>query len=343
MTRTRGSNCLCEDVQKAILRGRQQGYTHAALAKQFSISTSAVTKVLQRISNQGGVLIKKSSGRPRITSKLTDRNILRISRSNPRLTAVDILREIHIEENPKLSIRTVRRRLQMASLNGRRPVKKPLISKKNRKARVEFAKAHLNWSLDQWKNILWSDESKFMLFGSDGIQYVRRPIGARYDPKYQLPTVKHGGGSVLVWGCFSYNGVGPLHKIDGKMDRQMYIHILETVMRPYARRSFGRNFIFQQDNDPKHSAKATQQWFDRRRVCLMKWPSQSPDLNPIEHLWEELKQRLKQLTARNATQRFAQIQEQWMKIPQNKIRTLVESMPRRCQAVIDAKGYPTKY
>lgn len=81
-----------------------------------------------------------------------------------------------------------------------RPSKKPWISKKNVKARLEFARAHKDWSVGDWGRVLWSDESKFNLFSSDGIRYVRRPLGQRNNPKYQIPTFKHGGGSVMTWG-----------------------------------------------------------------------------------------------------------------------------------------------
>uniref|UniRef100_A0A8R1EN81 Tc1-like transposase DDE domain-containing protein n=1 Tax=Caenorhabditis japonica TaxID=281687 RepID=A0A8R1EN81_CAEJA len=84
-------------------------------------------------------------------------------------------------------------------------------------------------------------------------------------------------------------------------------------------------------------------WFRRRRVDLIEWPSQSPDLNPIEHMWEELERRLKGGRASNANQKFAQLEAAWKSIPMTVVQTLLDSMPRRCQAVIDAKGYPTKY
>ena len=85
-------------------------------------------------------------------------------------------------------------------LHGRRPCRKPLVSRKNRLKRLQFARRHRNWDQLQWGRVLWSDESKFNLFSSDGVQYVRRPVGQRYDSRYQVPTVKHGGGSVMVWG-----------------------------------------------------------------------------------------------------------------------------------------------
>uniref|UniRef100_A0A8R1E8H6 DDE_3 domain-containing protein n=2 Tax=Caenorhabditis japonica TaxID=281687 RepID=A0A8R1E8H6_CAEJA len=83
-------------------------------------------------------------------------------------------------------------------------------------------------------------------------------------------------------------------------------------------------------------------WFRRRRVDLLEWPSQSPDFNPIEHMWEELKRRLKGVRASNANQKFAQLEADWKSISMTVVQTLLDSMPRRCQVVIDTKGYPTK-
>ncbi|GBM91991.1 Transposable element Tcb1 transposase [Araneus ventricosus] len=133
-----------------------------------------------------------------------------------------------------------------------------MISTKNRKACVEWAKAHKDWNKKEWEDGIWSDESKYMLFGTDGIQWIRRPQATRFDPKYQIPTMKHGGGNVMVWGCVSRLGMDPLRRIQGITDKFQYEDILENTMRPYARNSLGRYFIFQQDNDPKHRSKHIQ-------------------------------------------------------------------------------------
>lgn len=343
MARSRGAKNLSENEQKAIVEGRRQGRTHFELAEQFHVSRQTISNLLKRWKLQGGYIYKKSTGRPRITNSVVDRNILRSARNNPRLTATDIAREIATPNEPIPSIRTIRRRLQTAGLHGRRPVKKPFISAKNRKARLEWAKAHLHWGRKEWSNIIWSDESKYLLFGTDGIKWIRRPQGKRFDPKYQLPTIKHGGGSCLVWGCFSARGMGPLHHINGIMDRHVYINILETIMLPFARRSMSRRFIYQKDNDPKHRSADVQKWFQRHRITRLDWPSQSPDLNIIEPLWEELGKRLCGKYARNIHEKFAQLEEEWRNIPQTTIDKLIDSMPRRCQAVIEAKAYATKY
>jgi hypothetical protein len=228
-------------------------------------------------------------------------------------------------------------------LFGRRPAKKPLISVKNRKRRIAFAKEHLNWTTEQWKNVLWSDESKFNLFSSDGIRYVRRPINSRYQPKYTVPTVKHGGGSIMVWGAFSGNGMGPIHRINGIMDRFVYKEILSSQMLPYARQKMPKKWIFQQDNDPKHTSRVVKEWFQLRKVKVMDWPAQSPDLNPIENLWDEVERRIRHRTYPNLNDLWINIEKSWSEIPQSIIGRLIDSMNRRCAEVIKNFGYATKY
>ena len=88
----------------------------------------------------------------------------------------------------------------------------------------------------------------------------------------------------MIWGCFSYYGVGPIYHIPGIMDQFGYIKILEEVMLPYAEEEMPLKWVFQQDNDPKHTSKRAASWFQTNKIKVMEWPAQSPDLNPIEKL-----------------------------------------------------------
>jgi transposase len=330
-------------VKELIIQAVRDGESYEKVAQRFKVSKSGVGKLVKRFKRRGTVENAKSPGRPQKVGVRTKNLLIRLSKDDPRKTATTLLNDLKDRGLLDCSVDTVKRILRQANLFGRRPVKKPMISVKNRKARISFAKEHLNWEPKDWSKVLFSDESKFMLFGSDGIKYVRRPIGHRFDPKYQLPTVKHGGGNVMVWGCFSRDNIGPIHLIDGIMEQTQYKEIMEKIMLPHAKRVMPRGWIFQQDNDPKHTAKSVQKFFDAKKVRVLEWPSQSPDLNPIENLWEHLDRQLAGRKPSNKADLFKRLQDAWANISLEYIIKLIDSMPRRCQAVIDAKGYATKY
>ncbi|GFW24600.1 transposable element Tcb2 transposase [Trichonephila clavipes] len=133
--------------------------------------------------------------------------------------------------------------------------------------------------------LFFSDESKFNIFGSDGRQYVWRKPNIELEKQHLTPTVKYGGGSVLVWGCMAANGVGKLCFIDGIMTaRSTYIDILLHNLQFSAQKlGLGTSFVFQQDNGPKHTANLTREWLLYNSPRQLNTPLQSPDINPIEN------------------------------------------------------------
>lgn len=331
------------EVRKLIIKAVQQKIPYSRISELYGVSKSSVARIIDKWNKFKLVANKPRSGRPRITTIHHDRLLVRLCKSDPRLSAVQLNGIMAKSYQLKCSVSTIKSRLRSHNLFGRRPVKKPLISSKNRIARLKFAKAHLHWTVKDWSKVLWTDESKFMMFGSDGIKYIRRPKGERYNPRYQLPTVKHGGGSVMVWGCFSRDLVGPIHLINGIMDQFVYVDIIKNVMLPHAKQKMPRGWILQQDNDPKHRAASVQKFFASNKIRVMEWPSQSPDLNPIEHLWEHVDRNLPKVKPQNKAKLFENIKDCWSKIPLDVIIKLVDSMPARCRAVIASKGFPTKY
>lgn len=330
-------------VKEAIVRAIETRGNVAAVARDFGVPPKTADNIYKRYKLSGTVNRANKPGRPRKTTARDDKTIKRLSVADPRKTAVDIASDLRKHYNVNLHATTVARRLNDVGLYGRHAAKKPLVSAKNRKARLAFARRHRNWGPAEWAKVLFSDESKFELFKTKGVMYVRRPAGTRYEVRYQRPTVKHGGGSVMVWGCFSTSGTGPLVQVEGSLDQFKYRTILEQSMLPHARANMPHGWKFQQDNDPKHTAKSVQAWFRRHQVRVLEWPSQSADLNPIEPLWDELGRRANARKCSNLRDLFALLQREWAAIQQHVLDNLIESMPRRCQAVIDAKGFYGQY
>ena len=224
------------------------------------------------------------------------------------------------------------------------PRRKPLLSKRHKTAHLEFAKMHLKDTQTMRNKILWSDETKIELFGLNAKCHVWRKPGTAHHLANSLPTVKHGGGSIMLWGCFSAAATGRLVRVEEKMNAAMYRDILEeNLLQSALDLRLGRRFIFQQDNDPKHTAKMTKEWLRDNSVNVLEWPSQSPDLNPIEHLWGDLKMAVHRRTRSNLVELERFCKEEWEKLPKKRCAKVEASYSKRLEAVIAGKGASTKY
>ena len=177
----------------------------------------------------------------------------------------------------------------------------------------------------------------------------------RYNPKYhskevlQCPKKRHPK-KLMVWGCFSYHGCGKLYHCQKKVDSDEYCRIITTSLLPSSERLvFARPFIFQQDNTACHKSKKTMEYFDELaadgELYLLEWPPQSPDLNPIENLWAYFDFVIGDRSMMSRGQMWNLLEKTWEKIANDRelLRNLVDSMPRRIDAVLKAEGGPTKY
>ena len=320
------------------------GYSGGQIASKTGVSNSTISRLRSR---HRPYLKKALGGRP---SKLSDTNIryaLHLIGTGKAENAVQVTKYLQDITNQSLSAQTVRNGLNKVGMMAVVKRKRPLLIKKHMKERLDFAIVHQDWTLDDWKKVVWSDETKINRLGSDGRKWVWKKAGEGLSERLVKGTTKFGGGSLMMWGCMFWDGVGYACKIDGRMDGELYTKILQDEFQE-SLAYYGKDpssVIFQQDNDPKHTSKMASTWLKDHGFQVLSWPAQSPDLNPIEHLWTHLKKRVAdyEVPPKGILDLWDRVQEEWDQIGPEVCQNLIESMPRRIEAVLKAKGGYTKY
>jgi transposase len=334
---------LSSEEKSAIIAYFDSGKSIQELAEKYGKTPSTIYRVIQRYNNRGCFERPRQLGRPKICTMRTRKFILAKIRKDPKLGSRKLKVLLQKSLGILISCRTIRRFLVSVGLHARISCSKPLLTDRHHITRFEHAKYWLFHPITYWETVIFSDETKINLFGSDGRSYVRRINGTRVDLKHLTPTVKYGGGSIMIWGCFSANGVGRIYIIEGKMDSIKYIEILNTCLESSAHKMGLTDYTFQQDNDPKHCSKLTKEYLASKRINVMSWPSQSPDMNPIEHLWAYLKRQIRQKKPKNIEELKRITREEWEQISPDFCKKLVLSMPQRARELYEAKGGHTSF
>ena len=239
----------------------------------------------------------------------------------------------------------MRRRLQDVGLRTYRPYRGSVLTERNKQSRLDWARQHLNWRLRNWNQVVFTDESIIKIAVPDNRLRVVRQRGERYNANCIAEYDRWGRTQVHVWAGITHDHIiGPIVLRPGGLTARRYIDdILTPHALPYLRQN--RNLIFQQDNAPAHTARATRVFFNAQGIRLLPHPAQSPDLNPIEHYWDRLKTLIRDETPQpaNRDQLIRAVHRSAALIPQHYINTLISSMYRRCQAVLNANGGHTEY
>lgn len=319
-------------------------YQHIATA--LNISKSTVSKFCQR-SRQPLPLpnLRRNCKRPRITGDRYDRAVERTSVTDRMKTACSISREL---SNIKaVSHDTVNRRLNKCGLKAHVPAVKPLLT-------VPQQQTRLQWALEQqranrnWSEVIFSDESTFLVSGSSA-GFVRRRRGERLLPECVTAVPNVSTGRCMIWGAFCRDGYCPLVRIEERMNSERYTDMLNDSLLPfyYNISNIVNISAFLQDNAPIHVSQHSINWFRENDIPLIPWPPYSPDCNPIENVWSQMKKRLALLHQQptSSATLFQVVSQIWEDLMHNDIfrHKLCDSMNRRIAAVITSGGGYTKY
>ncbi|UYV68767.1 Transposase [Cordylochernes scorpioides] len=319
---------------------KRAGWSIRQIAADTHLGAFTVHRLWRRWLEQGNVAIYRNVGATRVTSARVDRRILRQAVAAPQATCTAILQHVQDTLDHSISTRTISRRLVANGLHSCRPLRRLPLTPPNRRQRLEWCRARSTW-MTEWHRVVFSDESRFCLSSDSRRVRVWRRRGERSNPAaiVERPTVRQRG--IMVWGAIAYDSRSPLLRIQGTMTAQRYVDdVLRPVTLPYLQGV--PNALYQRDNARPHTARISQQAL--QDVQMLPWPPYSPDLSPIEHVWDIIGRRLHALPQpRSEDELWKMVERDWRAIPQDAIRTLIDSLPRRVAACIAVRGGPTCY
>ena len=284
------------------------------------------------------------SGRSYVLTSIEMEAIVDHAIINPKTTPKEIKALLNLDCHP----RTIRRVLDEAGLFGRITREAPPLKEEHLKKRLAYAEGYSHWTTTgeqahDWMRVLWTDEMSIHI-GPQGQHWCQRLLNTEWEPSHVMEKQKHPP-KLHVWGGFSgLSGVEDIYTFEENLDSEGMLKILKSTLHTSSATLKQKGqWWFQQDNDPKHKSKLIQNYLKQQGIDCIEWPPYSPDLNPIENVWAYLKKQVEKENATTVAELKEAVVKCWQEIPHSLCTKLVESIPRRLNAIVQNRGCMTGY
>jgi len=319
---------LSEKQKYEIVIRNEMGQSILTIAKAMTINKNTVCKWINKYATDKNVKRTLGPERQRKTSLEQDAIIVNELKTNEFASALDIQKSIE-SKGIHVSRRTVINRLHSNNYDYKLPRTRFMLTDTHKANRLQWA---LENQTTNWEKVIFSDESSIWK-GSRGRKRWINSTTDVIERTVKYPIKRH------IWGCISLSGIKSMHIFQGIMDAKKYIEILQIGLLGV----YNDKLIFQQDNDPKHTSKIAKEWFVENDIKCLKWPSSSPDLNPIENLWAILKGKVSKMRTLTSIEFEQCIETEWNNIDSSIISNILKTMPIRIEKVIKSKGEAIDY
>lgn len=318
-----------EEKWEIVILYKSNDLSLRAIAKRMNCSLRAVQHIIRNYKETGQVRQLTKSGRPSVMNETALQQLDQLINKNDTAPSSHLAALLQKKTGKRISPRSIRR-ARVGALQ-RHPVHDVMtktLGETEKQNRLSFARQLLTMNLHY---ILWSDEMQWDITSTGQIHWVKKGY---HRPTRDVSTVH---ASVMVWGCVWHSGKSELCICERTIDAAYYTEILRDYLLPAMPCS--TRYLFQQDNARPHTAAKTMNWMSQFAVKLLEnWPTYSPDLNPIEHVWSWMTAFIKKEAPTNRQSLVNAILLAWEKIPQSVIQGYIGHLNTVCQKIIAANG-----